>query len=65
MKLCLIKNTIIIIAPTGKLETWWRILESSHDSPMKIQLMWKVQFHEHALNCDFSNFTNTKEIALI
>lgn len=33
--------TTVETAPTGKLETWWRILESSHDSPMKIQLMWK------------------------
>ncbi|XP_056413121.1 granulocyte colony-stimulating factor receptor [Hyla sarda] len=33
--------TTVETIPTGKLETWWRILEPTHDSPEKIQLLWK------------------------
>ncbi|KAM5180693.1 granulocyte colony-stimulating factor receptor [Mantella aurantiaca] len=27
--------------PTGTLETWWKILEATDNSPVKIQLFWK------------------------
>ncbi|XP_075706652.1 granulocyte colony-stimulating factor receptor [Rhinoderma darwinii] len=33
--------TTVETTPTGRLETWWRRLESTHDSPLRIQLMWK------------------------
>ncbi|XP_075120624.1 granulocyte colony-stimulating factor receptor [Leptodactylus fuscus] len=38
-------------APTGKLETWWRTLESSHNTTMKIQLLWK-QLERNKANAD-------------
>ncbi|XP_077151972.1 granulocyte colony-stimulating factor receptor [Ranitomeya variabilis] len=33
--------TTLETAPTGKLKTWWRILEATHESQLKILLMWK------------------------
>ncbi|XP_040280349.1 granulocyte colony-stimulating factor receptor [Bufo bufo] len=33
--------TTLESVPTVKLETWWRLLESTHEMPLKIQLMWK------------------------
>ncbi|KAG9492868.1 hypothetical protein GDO78_001036, partial [Eleutherodactylus coqui] len=37
--------------PTGKLETWWRILEFTHDSLLKVQLMWK-QLEKNRANAE-------------
>ncbi|XP_018432060.1 PREDICTED: granulocyte colony-stimulating factor receptor [Nanorana parkeri] len=34
--------------PTGTLETWWKILETTEDSAMKIQLFWKALKKEEA-----------------
>ncbi|CAJ0964988.1 unnamed protein product [Ranitomeya imitator] len=33
--------TTLETAPTGKLKTWWRNLEATHESQLKILLMWK------------------------
>ncbi|XP_069828750.1 granulocyte colony-stimulating factor receptor isoform X2 [Dendropsophus ebraccatus] len=44
-------TTTVETAPTGKLETWWRILESTRESLLKIQLMWK-QLERNKVNSD-------------
>ncbi|KAM4048430.1 granulocyte colony-stimulating factor receptor isoform 1-T2 [Anomaloglossus baeobatrachus] len=33
--------TTVETVPTGKLKTWWRVLESTDESQLKILLMWK------------------------
>ncbi|XP_041439906.1 granulocyte colony-stimulating factor receptor-like isoform X1 [Xenopus laevis] len=35
-------------APTGKVKTWWRVLEATGDGPTQIQLLWKALKKEEA-----------------